>query len=66
MDKVQKTKHAALLQSLHVHGQAAEIRGAGGPESNGFLLYPSEPLTSIEDVDWSVALRQRLHLLSSE
>ena len=65
MEKVQKIKEAALLQRLPLH-QSADVRGAGGPGSNGFLTFPSEAVCSIEDADWTVALRQRLRYSRAE
>ena len=62
---VQKRKQKALLRSLPEH-QAADLRGAGGPGSAGFLQCPSEPVCSIEDTLWSVALRQRLGTTRAE
>ena len=62
---VQKRKQKALLRSLPEH-QAADLRGAGGPGAAGFLEYPSEPVCSIEDTLWSVALRQRVGTTRAE
>ena len=56
---VQKNQRAALLQFLPQQ-QQAEVRGAGGPGSTGFLAFPSEPVCSVEDADWSTSLRKRL------
>ena len=60
MLSVQKNERAALLRSLPQQ-QQAEVRGAGGPGSTGFLSFPSEPACSLEDTDWATALRKRLH-----
>ena len=65
MLSVQKNKRAALLQPLPLQ-QQAEVRGAGGPGSTGFLNFPSEPACSVEDTDWATALRQRLHYKRAE
>ena len=65
MASVQKNKMAALLQSLPLD-QQAEVRGAGGPGSSGFLAFPSEPECTVEDADWSVALRKRLRIKRAE
>ena len=46
--------------------QAADVRSAGGPGSNGFLCFPTEAACSIEDADWGVALRQRLRCPHAE
>jgi hypothetical protein len=65
MLSVQKNKRAALLRSLPQQ-QQAEVRGAGGPGSTGFLSFPSEPACSVEDTDWATALRKRLHCKRAE
>ena len=65
MEKVQKNKQAALQQALPTR-QGAEVLGAGGPGAGGFLAFPSEPVCAIENVDWSTALRQRLHCPRAE
>ena len=65
MDRAQKVKRASLLQRLP-HPQAAEVRGAGGPGAAAFLCFPSEAACSIENIDWSTALRQRLHYSRAE
>lgn len=65
MEKVQKTTHVALKRRLPFP-QKAELAGAGGPGSSGFLAYPTEAVCSLEDTQWSTALRQRLHLRRAE
>lgn len=65
MEKVQKTTLAALLQQLPFLEQA-EVRGAGGSGSAGFLAYPTEAATSVENTYWSTALRQRLLVCRAE
>ena len=65
VDKVQKTKLSALLQSLPTHGKAT-VLGAGRPGAAGFLLYPSEAACSLEGPLWATAVRARLHLQRAE
>ena len=65
MEEVQKTTHVALKRCLPFP-QQAELAGAGGPGSSGFLAYPTEAVCSLEDTQWSTALRQRLHLRRAE
>ena len=65
VEKVQKTKQAALLRQLHPL-RSAEIQSSGGPGAGGFLSFPSEPVCSIENVDWSTSLRQRLQCRRAE
>jgi len=62
---IQKKNRDTLTCSL-CRGQAATLRGAGGPGSAGFLQFPCEAATSMEDCWWSVALRQRLSLARAE
>ena len=59
VEKVRKTKYAALLQRLPLLHQA-DIRGAGGPGAGGFLCHPCEDMASMEDEYWAVAVRSRL------
>ena len=62
---VQKNTRAAVMQSLPQH-QQAEVRGAGGPGSTGFVAFPSELACGVEDADWAVAVRKRLRLRRAE
>ena len=62
---IQKKTRDTLTCSLCPE-RAAALRGAGGPGSAGFLQFPSEAATSMEDCWWSVALRQRLGLARAE
>ena len=65
IERVQKIKQAALFQRMPAV-EVAEVRGAGGPGAAAFLSFPSEATCSIEDVDWSTALRQRLRCERAE
>ena len=64
-EKVQKTTRAALLQRLPLSRQA-ELRGAAGRGSAGFLAYPEDALCTLEDAHWETATRQRLQLPRAE
>ena len=58
---IHKTTHAAAKQRVELRSKAT-LLSAGGPGAGGFLLYPTEPLCALEDVDWSTSLRRRLQL----
>ena len=65
MAKVHHINHAAFLRQLSLP-EAADMRGAGGSGSSGFLGFPTEAACSIEDADWTVALRKRLRCKRAE
>ena len=65
VEKVQMTNYGAVMQRLSF-SQQAQVRGGGGPGSAGFLMYPADAQSSVENSFWSVAVRQRLGLRHAE
>ena len=61
----QKKAHAAHTQLLPAREKAC-LLAAGGPGAGAFLQYPDDASTSMEDVLWSTALRQRLGFKRAE
>ena len=64
--RMHKTTLAEVRDKLPTDMAKACFLGAGGPGAAGFLQYPEDSSTSMEDVHWSVALRQRLGMRRAE